>query len=234
MCTKSWFPGALLSLRISLWQCGQRLKLNLALNCCLSTIMRLLHLHLLWTHHTQNPVNLEQAGLHHTASDVCDYQPSSCSRCLLSGVLIRIVRLVSFGPPEAELGSCDPPVHIFNVFTLSLKVVCGVIRAGHKYLGRKQEKAEDNKTKLFVFFPSENVITWLLFPSSLGTSRCRTDTNLELRWNDVHEMLFQNITRSFWIWNVTDFCMMGSRSSSAGCTSLSGLPVSAVVLTVAM
>lgn len=114
--------------------------------------MRLLHLHLLWTHHKQNPVNLEQAGLHHTASDVGDYQPSSCSRCLLSGVLIRIVRLVSFGPPEAELGSCDPPVHIFNVFTLGLKVVCGVIRAGHKYLGRKQKKAEDNKTKLF-FFP---------------------------------------------------------------------------------
>lgn len=145
--------------QISLWQCGQRIKLHLALNYCISTIMRLLHLsaavwlhHLHWTHHKQNSVNLEQAGLHHTASDVCDYQPSSWSRCLLSGVLIRIVRLVSFCPPEAELGSCDPPVHIFNVFTLGLKMVCGVIRAGHKYLGRMQEKVEDNKTKLFLFF----------------------------------------------------------------------------------
>lgn len=120
--------------QISLWQCGQRIKLHQALNYCISTKIRLFHLsaatwlrHLHRTHHKQNSVNLEQAGLHHTASDVCDYQPSSCSRCLLSGVLIRIVRLVPFRPPEAELGSCDPPVHIFNVFTLSLKVVCGVI-----------------------------------------------------------------------------------------------------------
>lgn len=159
MCTKSWFPGALLSLRISLWQFGQHIKLHLALNYCISTIIRLLHLsaaaglhHLHWAHHKQYSVNLEPAGLHHTASDVCDYQPSSCSRCLLSGVLIWIVRLVSFRPPEAELGSCDPPVHIFNVLALGLKVVRGVIWAGHKYLGRMQEKAEDNKTKLGFFF----------------------------------------------------------------------------------
>lgn len=92
------------------------------------------------------------SGTGRFTSHVCHYQPSSCSRCLLSGVLIRIVRLVSFRPPEAELGSCDPPVHIFNVFTLGLKVVRGVIRTGHKYLGRMQEKAEDNKTKLCLFF----------------------------------------------------------------------------------
>lgn len=36
------------------------------------------------------------------------------------------------------------------------------------------------------------------------------------------------------IQNITNFCMMGSRSSSAGWTSLSGLLVSIVVLTVAM
>lgn len=122
------------------------------------TPQRWFHL-LRWTHHKQHSVNLEQAGLGHAASEGCDQQPSSCSRCLLSGVLIRIVRLVSFGPPEAELGSCDPPVHVFNVLALGLKVVGGVIRAGHKYLGREQEKAEDNKTELFLFSPWESVIT---------------------------------------------------------------------------
>lgn len=71
---------------------------------------------------------------------------------ILSWVIVRIVRLVSFCPPEAELCSCDPPVHLFNVLTLGLKVVCGVIWAGHKYLEETQEVDEDCTTKLIGFF----------------------------------------------------------------------------------
>lgn len=50
-------------------------------------------------------------------------------------------------PPEAELRPRHPPVHVFNVLTLGLKVVGGVIRAGHEDLEKTQEKDEDHQTK---------------------------------------------------------------------------------------
>lgn len=43
----------------------------------------------------------------------------------------------------------------------------------------------------FVFFSSENILTWLFFPSSLGTNRFRTETNLDLIENNTNEILFQ-------------------------------------------
>lgn len=145
-----------------------------------------------------NSVTPNQKRWHHTASSVRAHPPSSCSSYVLSRVIVRIVRLVSFCPPEAELCSCDPPVHLFNVLTLGLKVVCGVIRAGHKYLEEIREADTDYTTEPdYFFFSSENTITWLFFPSSLGTNRCRTETNLDLRRNNVHGILFKTLKCSF-------------------------------------
>lgn len=42
----------------------------------------------------------------------------------------------------------------------------------------------------FGFFSSENILTWLFFPSSLGTNRFRTETNLDLKENNTHEILY--------------------------------------------
>lgn len=180
-------------------------------------------------HVTEGERNHSVTPKHHTASSVRDRRPSSY---ILSQVIVRIVRLVSFCPPGAELCSCDPQVHLFNVLTLSLKVVCGVVRAGHKYLQDTERGWRLHNQADVLIFSFRNLPDssfhrhWVLTGAGWKQIYVGDETK-----SVKYYLKYENILL---IWNATNFCMMGSRSSSAGWTSLSGLLVSIVVLTVAM
>lgn len=52
---------------------------------------------------------------------------------------------------------------------------------------RHRTRMKTTQLTWFVFFfSSEMVLTWLFFPSSLGTNRFRTETNLDLTENNTH------------------------------------------------
>lgn len=65
-------------------------------------------------------------------------------------VIIRRVRLVSLRSSEAEFCPGDAAVHVFDVLTLRLKMICGVVGARNKYLANT-----NNWQSLYISF-------WLL------------------------------------------------------------------------
>lgn len=86
-------------------------------------------------------------------------------------VIIRRVRLVSLRSSETEFCPGDAAVHVFDVLTLRLKMICGVVRARNKYLANT--KSWQSLYISFWFyppnFPEQNVLFsfWVLLPDPL-------------------------------------------------------------------
>lgn len=86
------------------------------------------------------------------------------------------MRLVSLGSSETQLCSGDAAVHVLDVLTLRLKVICGVVRARHKYLANT-----NNVYQLSAFilqtFKRNVVVFYLILFSIIVWNKQVTDRN---------------------------------------------------------
>lgn len=157
-------------------------------------------------------------------------------------VIIRRVRLVSLRSSDTEFCPGDAAVHVLDVLTLRLKVICCIVRAWHKYLANT--KNGQSLQLRFWFFPPNCFFFknyyyyfYLILFSIIVWNKQVTDRYKSEWWREkfvsVEFSHFYSSEMRDWM-NVTNFCMMGSRRSRPGWISLSGLVVSAIVLTVAM
>lgn len=92
---------------------------------------------------------------------------------------------------------CDPPkqssapvirwyMSLMSSHSLKKWFVASNDRDTNIYSEDREERSLSHHTEShFILCCTENLITWLLFPSSLGTSRWWTETNLNSRWQEI-------------------------------------------------